>query len=355
MKTLCKAAFLSLICAFSFGTGKTTLADETSREAIVLEPRIFSVSTFAERISFGLVSDIAFSRNDLVVVDGENHEILILAEGGNILRTIGGIGNRPGDLYYPSETAMQDDRGRLVVDDSGNDRIQIFSQGGEYAWSFDVEKIKGVAISGDRIFYGSPEDGRLVWRTNFRSRSREAFGTLVDPQEIFGDLPLPGAEAQLSRALNRIHLTVDDEDHLWVAFQHLPRVRSYSDTGTLLLEERLNLAPLEDLYQSVLQPSQHRLGAPSINMDGVQLTIVIRDFSFCSPSQTFLLVSGNNDLIQLDTKSRISGYWKAPDGLGQVIAVACEPRSGNVFLSTQNRIFMVESPGLLLRPFEPGD
>jgi DNA-binding beta-propeller fold protein YncE len=75
------------------------------------------------RFPFGLDED---SRGRLVVAEfGNNRVQLIDKETGRGLRTWGLAGREPGQLAYPWAVAVDRDD-RIVVVDSGNNRMQVF-------------------------------------------------------------------------------------------------------------------------------------------------------------------------------------------------------------------------------------
>lgn len=76
---------------------------------------------------FGLPASIALDQNGhLYVVDGLSSEIVVLdANSGKYVRTIGDIGQDDGFFYYPDGIAYAGG-GTLVVADKFNDRVQVF-------------------------------------------------------------------------------------------------------------------------------------------------------------------------------------------------------------------------------------
>ncbi len=76
---------------------------------------------------FGLPASIALDQNGhLYVVDGLSSEIVVLeANSGKYVRTIGDIGQDDGFFYYPDGIAYAGG-GTLVIADKFNDRVQVF-------------------------------------------------------------------------------------------------------------------------------------------------------------------------------------------------------------------------------------
>jgi predicted nucleic acid-binding protein len=79
-----------------------------------------------ETRKFGLPADIAADEMGfLYIADGTNAEIVVLdAEDGEYVETLGSVGHEDGFFYYPDSIAYAN--GRLVIADTFNDRVQVF-------------------------------------------------------------------------------------------------------------------------------------------------------------------------------------------------------------------------------------
>jgi len=64
-------------------------------------------------------------QSEVYVADTSNNRIVVYDIEGSMLRAFGSVGSRQGELLYPREVAV-DDSGRVVVMDTGNNRVQIF-------------------------------------------------------------------------------------------------------------------------------------------------------------------------------------------------------------------------------------
>ena len=110
--------------------------------------------------------DLFDQPNDVVVdpVDGDifvaeshrnglNNRIVHLAPDGRFIKAWGSKGSAPGQLSEPHTIAM-DSRGRLFVGDRENNRIQIFSQDGEFLdeWR-QFGRPSGIFITADDTIY----------------------------------------------------------------------------------------------------------------------------------------------------------------------------------------------------------
>lgn len=65
------------------------------------------------------------NKRENIIIATPQSTIQILDLQGTVIRTFGSKGNKPGEFYYPLGLCM-DSHDRLVVSDTGNNRIQIF-------------------------------------------------------------------------------------------------------------------------------------------------------------------------------------------------------------------------------------
>jgi DNA-binding beta-propeller fold protein YncE len=96
----------------------------------------------------------------IVVVNGGEHEVLLLNRSLKLQKKVGLRGNRPGQFNYPTFCCIVPGTG-FAICDTGNFRIQIFDYNGKYLKSFgqagDVSgtfaRPKGVAVDPDGNLY----------------------------------------------------------------------------------------------------------------------------------------------------------------------------------------------------------
>lgn len=114
--------------------------------------------------------DVATAPNgDIFVADGHSgqdpnapaHTVARIAKftkEGRFLMSWGRLGGDPGEFRTPHGLAF-DSRGRLLVADRGNDRIQIFSQEGTFlgAWK-QFGRVSGIFIDGNDALYAADSE-----------------------------------------------------------------------------------------------------------------------------------------------------------------------------------------------------
>lgn len=112
------------------------------------------------------------ANGDLYISDGYvNSRIVHLRADGSFVRIIGnGEGEGPGQLKVPHGVAV-DSRGRIIVNDSGNQRISVFDKDGAFVESWPFPSRGGIAITDDDTLYVSDvnagainiiRDGQLI-------------------------------------------------------------------------------------------------------------------------------------------------------------------------------------------------
>jgi N-acyl-D-amino-acid deacylase len=142
--------------------------------------------------TFNSPTDVAVAPNgDIFVADGHvNSRIVKFSADGTFIKAWGRRGEGPGEFNVP-HTMFFDSRGRLLVGDRSNRRIQIFDQDGRYLdqWT-QFGSPSGIFIAPDdtlyvvdyndkmRLFVGSATDGSIRHTVDLTL----AEGVAVDPK-----------------------------------------------------------------------------------------------------------------------------------------------------------------------------
>jgi hypothetical protein len=299
----------------------------------------------------GLVRKVVFSRSQpsaYFLLDRETHAVHLVQPGGT--RLIGGIGNAPGELYYPFDLAVGDGD-RLYIKDGGNRRIQILGENGHFLGEFpDLPKSEGMGVDnrGD-IFIGQPATGHLISVYDRTGKKLAAFGELLSPAALYPQLK--AHETAYQTAINRVRIAVDDEDNVWVAFIHAPIVRKYDRSGRLLTQQTLRLPGISQLTAAVLQaPPPPRY--ISQNFDGIQITMVIREIVFDRKARQPLLLLGDDSIVCL-SRDGVPERIIRPDLHGALLETLAVDNEGTIFtskfLSAQLLRVVVSEPGKEVR------
>jgi len=100
---------------------------------------------------------------DIYVSDGYvNARVVQFASDGRFVRIIGGVkGSQPGQLQLPHGVAL-DSRGRILVNDSDNQRVSIFDRNGTFVEAWPYPSRGGIAVAADDTVYISDVNAGVV-------------------------------------------------------------------------------------------------------------------------------------------------------------------------------------------------
>jgi len=103
------------------------------------------------------------ANGDLYVSDGYvNARIVHLSPEGKFIRVIGGLeGAEPGQLKVPHGIAV-DSRGRMLVNDSDNQRISVFDPDGRFVETWPWPSRGGIVVTADDTVYVSDVNAGAV-------------------------------------------------------------------------------------------------------------------------------------------------------------------------------------------------
>lgn len=158
--------------------GNIVVADRGNNRVQVLSDEGEFLDEFGERgdgdgeLQFPIDVSVD-SADNIYVCDSGNHRVCVFSASGDFLRHIGGYGTGNGQLSAPVgvlviESAAEGRDEELVVADSGNNRVQVFSTKGSFLWyteddgedKFSRPRFLGVAKDGDILV---ADDTRAVW------------------------------------------------------------------------------------------------------------------------------------------------------------------------------------------------
>ena len=104
---------------------------------------------------FNQPNHVAVAPNgDVYVSDGYvNARVVHFSSDGRFVRIIGGVkGSQPGQLQLPHGVAL-DSRGRILVNDSDNQRVSIFDKEGKFVETWPYPSRGGIAVAADDTVY----------------------------------------------------------------------------------------------------------------------------------------------------------------------------------------------------------
>ena len=113
---------------------------------------------------FNQPNHVAVAPNgEIYVSDGYvNARVVHFSKDGQFIRIIGGVkGSQPGQLQLPHGVAL-DSRGRILVNDSDNQRVSVFTKEGTFVESWPYPSRGGIAVAADDTVYISDVNAGIV-------------------------------------------------------------------------------------------------------------------------------------------------------------------------------------------------
>lgn len=145
---------------------------------------------------------VAFAPNgDIFISEGHNggegaDKIVKFSKDGKYIKEWGRKGSAPGEFDLP-HCLVFDSKGRLLVGDRNNNRIQVFDQDGNFIEQFtQFSRPSGIAVGKDDVIYVADSESESVSRNHFGWKRGIRVGSLKDGK-ITAFIPDP-AEGQKS-------------------------------------------------------------------------------------------------------------------------------------------------------------
>ena len=126
---------------------------------------------------FDRPTDIAFAPNgDVVVSDGYgNSRVMKFSAAGRFLKSWGTKGTQPGEFDLPHAIIL-DSKGRLLVGDRENERIQLFDVEGKFLDQWPGFAPYGIAINGDGQVFVADAQANQVLRLDAAGKVQQRWG-----------------------------------------------------------------------------------------------------------------------------------------------------------------------------------
>jgi len=218
---------------------KTGKWGKTPKISIEFVRTIGDMESDDDNVLFYMPSDIAFDKDgNIYVLDSGNHRIQKFSQDGKYLATIGNAGEGPGEFQYPFSFDI-DSEGYLYVSDSGNQRIQVLKPNGK-----DHKTIKLTDIeAGDINLIG--QDRLLMSGGGLFSFRMDMMEEQALPK-IFKVLDFEGGiqkefgnqrdykDPMVNRIGNMFISAVDKDSNVYITFNAQNRIEKYSPDGKLL-------------------------------------------------------------------------------------------------------------------------
>lgn len=145
-------------------------------------------------------TDVTVSKNNIYVVDGDNHRIVIYDKDGQYRKQFGKKGAGKGEFNYPVGIG-NDHQGNIYVADTQNKRIQVFDEDGDYKNTINIVVDKEPAYpidvtlsDDDKFIYVSTKSNKILIFNDSGKKIKEPGGAGTNE----GSFRYPGGVASLS-------------------------------------------------------------------------------------------------------------------------------------------------------------
>ena len=190
-----------------------------------------------DNYTFNQPCDVLVSPNgDIFVADGHspegNNRVVKYNSKGEYIMEFGGAGAEFGEMYEPHSLAM-DSTGRLFVADRYNDRVQIFTQEGEFINSWrQFGRPSGVYIDKNDILYVADSESNSGGTRNPGVNRGIRIGSAITGW-VTAFIPDPDQGVAFSRAEG---VTADEDGNVFGAEVEERNLRKYVPRGALQKE-----------------------------------------------------------------------------------------------------------------------
>lgn len=234
---------------------------------------------------------------NVYIFDSGNERIVKLSPDGDFLAEFGTQGGEQSRVYSAGlgDSLFIDQKENVYVIDPVAPMVKIFTSSGNLLYAFRVPFPMGdIAVdSTGKIFLAATVSRAksLVYTFDRQGRFLSSFGERLIP-----------SGGVVGKELNRVKLTVDASDNLYLAFRSWPLVRKYSVQGKLLSEESY---PIPTEFRHMIDPKTYSLDFLSSHADqSYVLPLLVFASRAAAKKGIYLLLNGGG-VVKLDEKGKI--------------------------------------------------
>lgn len=141
----------------SYGTSKVLVYNLKGKLLDVL-PHSEDTEHLAKIYPLAMTTD---QGGNLYVADGKAHQIIVFEPSGKLKMIFGEAGSLEGQMKYVNGIAVDNERQRVIVLDSGNTRIQMFNLQGKFLQQIYVEENGRSLLVAPRGLAYNPQSGEI--------------------------------------------------------------------------------------------------------------------------------------------------------------------------------------------------
>ncbi len=170
------------------------------------------------------------SEGNFLVLDAKQHRVVVSDMGEHFIRQVGRYGTGPHGLFDPTDFATDPD-GNIYILEAGNKRITVVNRNGVRIGGFPVLELS-LALevnSKKELILNQPLKGSLLTVYALDGARKRGFGQLRTAPRGF---TTHGGHDD-NETYNRVSITIDLLDNIYVAWWYEPRVQAYAPDGKL--------------------------------------------------------------------------------------------------------------------------
>ncbi len=270
----------------------------------------------------------------LYVGDKEGHQIIVWKDG-EVVDTLGRIGQSPGEFYRPDGLSYAG--GLLFVADQNNHRIQIVRTDGTPVSDFLVDFVPAY-LAGTRdgsVLVNNPRGGWLFDLYDDSGKLLAQGGALLTPGQAY-----PGRPALDRRTLNRAFLLHDDDDGVYVVFQFVPVIQKWSLAGEKIWGKRMEGERISKLVAGVFGDPDGKAYSTKSTEGEEAIPILVSAACLMSDGSLMLALS-DQTLIRLSSDGAAAVSIAPANGRRYTFNAIAE-REGVTYLGSESGFFRAQ-------------
>lgn len=177
---------------------------------------------------------------NVYLLDSKNDRVKIFDKNMKFIRSLGSRGQGPDEMIEPTDMDL-DKEGNIYIADPENSRIVIIDSSGQAAKNISLRGLKflldlNIAVDSEGLIYISTAES-LITVLNISGQIINSFGEIYEHKR-----------SGVNYNINVVHLDVDSENNLWVAYEHyIPEIRKYDNNGKLLFRKEITGPHIDEI------------------------------------------------------------------------------------------------------------
>lgn len=238
---------------------------ENSKIVLISDPA-FGVNTDWETLFYDTYKEFTVGpQGNIFVSNNRQHNVFIFSSSGKLITRFGGKGEGPGDLYYPGNISILDDKYLIIGQYASTRRISVFNLDGSFVKILKTKRsaFSPIALKDNRIAYftiskSSPGTVKiLVFTKSLNSgRERQVTGMNLPNRNLIRTGG--GGIFMINNQMGHIVINRTEKNNLLVGASNTDVINIFSPFGKHIRSFRLNLKPIP-VSDSYIRKFKHHM------------------------------------------------------------------------------------------------